>query len=515
MQYGYYILSSTDPDYYNKISANIQFPFDFKGEVKMTVYTLNTICNIETLNDRDYIELIYEDEDLYRVAIDNNYSKLSPQTMPYIFNELFQKNDLDIICEIDQLDILKFSSKKYFRITEMTYNLQLITGFYYHNWEGHDIVPISTNTTVDNTITKDIIMTHISFADAISNTQQLITPITFLTPLGANSQVYVLTKNIPKEVKAIKYYGKYYYGSTTPGEYIIPVRVQNMSKTLDYNFKLTVIAANDNIKTTKLKIYDFPDKVIVGKKYIFAFNFEPVESYAKSYTIEFKDKDNNTIPTTNYDYDLYSGYISFGFNEAYDNITMIIEEDNNILCEHKFNVLPKISTISEYIIKSKCVGFTLSTPILYLISNVGGKTFRNENRKVIEMQSCNSVMIINNASTPSFPIVAENTTIYTEVDTKDMTKLEFELVDANMRPIKLLNPMYICMMLEPLQRNETQELLEAFKAYDKKTDEMEKKAKELVINQNNLGPNDWKFYDQAPDDSRYSLFRVNEGMKFD
>lgn len=513
MQYGYYILSSTNPDNYNKISANIQFPFDCKGEVKMTVYTLNTICNIETLNEEDYIQVIYDDE-LYTLKIDKAYSKLSPQTMPYIFNELFQKNNLDIICDIDQLDILSFTSHVNFSFEHMTYNLILLTGFYYNNFEGYYEQPVSTTTIIDNTKPKEITMTNITFADTLCNTKQWCIPKTFITPADANSQVYVMANGIPKEIEVIKDNGRFYYHPTKHGEYEIPVRIKNGNRVLDYMFKLTAVDTNNDITTTAIHIYDFPKTIVAGIKYEFSYNFEPVDSFTNDIYLILGGEYNEEVHA---EYEFKNGYCSITFDEEYamDNITMMIKKDYQTLCTYKFNVLPITSIIPTYTIKAKCVGFTLSTPILYLISNVGGKTFRNENSKVIEMQSCNSVMIINNASTPSFPIVAENTTIYTEVDTKDMTKLEFELVDANMKPIKLLNPMYICMMLEPLQRNETQELLEAFKAYDKKTEEAEKKAKELTINQNTLGLNDWKFYEQVADDSRYSLFRVNEGMKFD
>ena len=93
------------------------------------------------------------------------------------------------------------------------------------------------------------------------------------------------------------------------------------------------------------------------------------------------------------------------------------------------------------VIHCLAVGSYLSTPILYLIGSIGGKCFVKNgngysNRRVL--------MRINNSFSPNFPVIASNSEFKVYTLSNDLSNIEFELVDARFRKVKLLTPMYIC-----------------------------------------------------------------------
>ena len=95
----------------------------------------------------------------------------------------------------------------------------------------------------------------------------------------------------------------------------------------------------------------------------------------------------------------------------------------------------------EYFIRSESVGFALSTPILYLLSNVGFQSYRNVN--ATELSGSKIVMRLINAFQVNVPIVANNADFMFTVPSNDLAMLEFTLVDAYLHEIKLLSPMYL------------------------------------------------------------------------
>jgi hypothetical protein len=52
-------------------------------------------------------------------------------------------------------------------------------------------------------------------------------------------------------------------------------------------------------------------------------------------------------------------------------------------------------------------------------------------------------MRINNSFSANFPIISNNAEFSTMVTSNSLSDVWFQLVDANMKPIKLLSPMYI------------------------------------------------------------------------
>jgi hypothetical protein len=92
------------------------------------------------------------------------------------------------------------------------------------------------------------------------------------------------------------------------------------------------------------------------------------------------------------------------------------------------------------VINAPSVGFYLSTPILYLISNIGTRCFIHRSRQAHDNRM---VMRINNSFIANFPIVSTNAEFVTIVHSNSLSDVWFQLVDANMIPIKSLSPLFI------------------------------------------------------------------------
>ena len=108
----------------------------------------------------------------------------------------------------------------------------------------------------------------------------------------------------------------------------------------------------------------------------------------------------------------------------------------------EFPLLPTLDgTIYKYDIKS--VGYFLSTPVLYMLSNLGGVNYFNlsDDKEKINA-NCISMRLVN-SFTSSMPIICSNSEFSKIVISSDLTDFELILVDANLHEIELLNPIYI------------------------------------------------------------------------
>lgn len=117
-----------------------------------------------------------------------------------------------------------------------------------------------------------------------------------------------------------------------------------------------------------------------------------------------------------------------------------------LLCGYYNTFIPiKSEYIAEgnYSITSESVGYYLSTPILYLVSNIGKQSYRTGNRSEFDMAGSKILMRINNSYSANYPIVANNGDFSTEVVSNDLSDARFVLVDANMHELNLLCPIYI------------------------------------------------------------------------
>lgn len=103
-----------------------------------------------------------------------------------------------------------------------------------------------------------------------------------------------------------------------------------------------------------------------------------------------------------------------------------------------------------HILRINSVGYYLSTPILNLVSNIGDPQFRNNSDDIVNIQSCNTVLRINNSFSPNIPIVAVGNGHPSIIPSGYVSGAVFILVDANMHQVDLLNPMYITLNMEPI-----------------------------------------------------------------
>ena len=111
--------------------------------------------------------------------------------------------------------------------------------------------------------------------------------------------------------------------------------------------------------------------------------------------------------------------------------------------------LKAIKDGDKYKLTIESVGMCLSTPILYLVSNVGSLAFRNTENN--NLQSCVIVMRIVNSFVNGMPIIASNCEFSQTITSTDITGSSFVLVDSNMHEIDLLNPMYITIQVSEAQ----------------------------------------------------------------
>ena len=54
------------------------------------------------------------------------------------------------------------------------------------------------------------------------------------------------------------------------------------------------------------------------------------------------------------------------------------------------------------------------------------------------------LMRINNSFSANFPVIANNAEFKVYTLSNDLSNIDFELVDARFRPVRLLSPMYLC-----------------------------------------------------------------------
>ena len=103
---------------------------------------------------------------------------------------------------------------------------------------------------------------------------------------------------------------------------------------------------------------------------------------------------------------------------------------------------------SNYQVLAQSVGYSMLTPILYLVSNLGSKCYDN-----IDNNYCNHkiLMRVSNSFSANYPIINGNAEFQSVVPTNSLSDIEFKLVDANRKPIRLLTPMYLSINVEAVE----------------------------------------------------------------
>lgn len=102
------------------------------------------------------------------------------------------------------------------------------------------------------------------------------------------------------------------------------------------------------------------------------------------------------------------------------------------------------------VIQINAVGFGTSTPVLYLVSNMGVPINRADMNDFVNIQSAQVCLDIANSFTESTPIQAYNNGYSRVLPACQLSSAYFILVDANMHEIDLLCPMYLTISIEPV-----------------------------------------------------------------
>lgn len=238
------------------------------------------------------------------------------------------------------------------------------------------------------------------------------------------------------------------------------------------NVMITSFIANCNILV--LKIGDYIEFNIDGTihKLIITSNITDVKSAQTFAAILPAISNSNTIP------------IQFNVNTD-DRISLCCTQpfaiesmsyNFKLILGLYYNIdLPITSSYdgTTYKYNIEAIGYFLSTPVLYLLSNLGGVNYFNMSDEHHKIDANSISMRMLNSFTASMPIIASNSEFSKVTLSSDLTDFEIILVDANLHEVELLNPMYITINITDASVSMTLEDIERYE-FSRKTN------KELV-----------------------------------
>jgi hypothetical protein len=110
-----------------------------------------------------------------------------------------------------------------------------------------------------------------------------------------------------------------------------------------------------------------------------------------------------------------------------------------------------ISDQVEYVshtIEAPYVGYGLSTPQLYVTTNIGYQVVRNSFTNPNELSGSQVCAVLQNSFSAGMYLNGAGDFPIT-LNQFDLSNLEFRLVDSNYHPVKLMSPMFVIMKIEP------------------------------------------------------------------
>ena len=182
---------------------------------------------------------------------------------------------------------------------------------------------------------------------------------------------------------------------------------------------------------------------INGKKYVFNNMYTDLNSETFCMLLNSLIKNSNvTASVDETGRILFESDTFFTINNASYNIIQLCGIYNEIL------PLNSEYACSNFSILAQSVGNYLSTPVLYLVSNVGKSSFRNlhENISISRI-----ILRINNSFSANYPIIVTNADFEVDIPSCDLGNVQLTLVDSNMREIHLLNPIYITISVKIIE----------------------------------------------------------------
>ena len=155
----------------------------------------------------------------------------------------------------------------------------------------------------------------------------------------------------------------------------------------------------------------------------------------------------------------------FVINDASYNVKMITGMYHmNLPLKGKYD-----ETSNEYKVLTLSVGFNMLSPVLYLVSNIAIKSYRNVDDDC-SLTGAKIVMRVNNSFQPSMPVIHNNADFETILLSNDLSMLEFRLVDANLHDVHLLSPLYLSVQVRSVPDDDIDFMLSSFQKIVKQTD---------------------------------------------
>ena len=442
-----YNFSSTDSKHYNRICVSLPNHF-LSSYVNICVSTFTSNCNIEVMNEEDFIEFKVNNE-IYKVNMEQ-YSKLDSASLAPIIEDMIKKKTDKITVSMTNIDTISFICKDSFEITGMSYNMKLITGFYTLNDSQFPIKSESfqTQESIIKEDDEDIPLTEITFHDINLRVGDYL-PLqkTANPPTAKGYTINYTIDNI--DVATIDENG--YVLGTGAGETTIKCEVRNPKSSA---FVAPDFVLNANVKVVEhqnvaIESVDLPSTLELIETQDDTI-YPKITPFYATYS-EIWTSDNPDIATVNNGYirAIKAGATTIHYQIKNNHDQKVINKQIKITIKSEF------ADITKYKIVSDTVGYLLSTPILYLLTNIGNSVFFNEIHNQNKIQCGTVCMCLNNSYASSMPIVATQGEIITKCAINATSNIFFTLVDANMREVKLLNPMYITVSVRPDEEQET------------------------------------------------------------
>lgn len=213
--------------------------------------------------------------------------------------------------------------------------------------------------------------------------------------------------------------------------------------------KLTVVRLNCNCHFLVLEKSDYLELKISGmitKIYFDDFTIMEPEVFVELLNLKFTEYNiqDVTAMLDSCRRVIFNSQSDFEITDASYNMKLI----SGMFWINSYPISSEFKSL-EFSISMKCVGFSLLTPKLYLLSNLGSTCLRQESNSN-NIQSCGIAMEIDNSFTPQMPIISGNMEISMTCSSNSISAAEFTLVDSNLHEVKLLTPMYLTIIIEPV-----------------------------------------------------------------
>ena len=202
------------------------------------------------------------------------------------------------------------------------------------------------------------------------------------------------------------------------------------------NAKLAVTCTSFTAQTS-IVILNQSDYITINNK-IYKFDDEYIEMNEDTFTVLLASliaETGITITTTN------SHLIKFKSEKIFT------------ICDMSYNMklLTGFFKFEKQISGNEIIGdsvpYYVSTPVLYLVSNLGATNYTNVTNKKAACTGMTTLMKINNTMSHYSPIISGNADFTVQTTANVLSNAYFTVVDQNLNQIKLLNPFVITLKI--------------------------------------------------------------------